>query len=1176
MDTAPPETPERGREGRRVTFLLGPAGSGKTWRCLSDIRAALRTSPEGAPLLLVVPKQATFQLERQLLAEDDLAGYTRLHILSFERLAEFIFDQRGQPPPGLLSEEGRIMVLRALLEQRRRELILFHASARLPGFARQLSALLREFQRHRWAAEHLDRLRQAVGHDTPLGRKLQDVALLLRAYSEWLRDHQLQDADALLDLAADALSAAPGSASPASVPSPPASLACAGLWLDGFAQMTPQERRLLLAILPGCRRATLAFCLDQAPAADCPWHSCWALLARTFTECHAAVTRLWGPAAVTVEVLPRSAAGSRFACQPALRHLEAAWAHPRPPTPPPHAGGGAPAGGAAPDPAAWNGIRLVACPNPEGEAIWVARDILRRVRGGGRFRDMAVLVRQLEPYHDVLRRVFTRYEIPFFIDRREVVAHHPLAELTRSALRTVAFHWTSADWFGALKTGLVPATMAEVDELENEALARGWEGAVWLQPLPESHGGGVLGALEAVRRRVLPPFLRLQAALGAAPFVVAGSGLAEALQTLWNDLNVETTLGRWGGALPDTPGGPDRSPFAVIHETVWDQMQGWLDNLARAFPAHAPALALRDWLPILDAGLNGLSVGIIPPALDQVLIGAVDRSRNPHLQHAFVLGVNQGVFPAPPATPGLLTEADRQQLERHGHELGPNPRLQAGLERYYGYIACTRSRQTLTVTWAQRDGQGKGLHPSVFVSHLQRLVPGLTPENGSVAGDWGAAEHACELVAPLWRLETRLPAAFGTAGRTLAEVPALRAALDHLRALRVAEAPERLAASLAARLYGPILATSVSRLEQFAACPFRFFVRSGLGAEERVRFELDIREQGRFQHEVLELFHHQLAREGRAWRDLTPADAAARIGRIADDLTPRFGGGVMLATEQNRFLAATYKAALQRFIGVMVAWMAQYQFDPAAVELGFGLPSSPLPAWELDLGGGHRLAFRGRIDRVDLWRDPSSRAARCVVIDYKSGQRKLDRVLLAHGIQQQLPAYLNVLRRLPQAAALFHARTLDPAGVFFVNLRGTCPAGPHRREVLDRKAETQRLAYRHQGLFDLAARTLLDNRPDAHSGDQFPYRLRQDGQPCRNSFAALPTTKFHALLDHAETLLRDMGQRIYAGDVSIAPYQKGTDKACDHCEFASICRIDPWTHPYRVLKEDAPEGSDDP
>ena len=101
----------------QARFLLGPAGAGKTFRCLEEIRQALLTEPQGPPLILLAPKQATFQLERQLLADSALPGYTRLHILSFERLAEFVLDRLHQPPPPLLSDEGRTMVLHALLDE---------------------------------------------------------------------------------------------------------------------------------------------------------------------------------------------------------------------------------------------------------------------------------------------------------------------------------------------------------------------------------------------------------------------------------------------------------------------------------------------------------------------------------------------------------------------------------------------------------------------------------------------------------------------------------------------------------------------------------------------------------------------------------------------------------------------------------------------------------------------------------------------------------------------------------------------------------------------------------------------------------------------------------------------------------------------------------------------------
>ena len=128
--------------------------------------------------------------------------------------------------------------------------------------------------------------------------------------------------------------------------------------------------------------------------------------------------------------------------------------------------------------------------------------------------------------------------------------------------------------------------------------------------------------------------------------------------------------------------------------------------------------------------------------------------------------------------------------------------------------------------------------------------------------------------------------------------------------------------------------------------------------------------------------------------------------------------------------------ALEDFVAALVEWMRQYDFEPRAAEVEFGGPpeGGGLPAWELDLGSGQRLVFRGRIDRIDLC--PVGSEALAVVMDYKSSLHKLDPVLLRHGLQLQLPAYLSVLRRLPDAEKLFGASRLIPAGVFYINLRG--------------------------------------------------------------------------------------------------------------------------------------------
>ena len=123
--------------------------------CLAEVRAALASDSTGAPLIFLAPKQATFQIERQLLETGKISGFTRLQILSFDRLAQFVFEKLNVAPPKLLSAEGRMMVLRALLLRHADELKLFRGSARRTGFAQELGALLAELQRHQFTPAKL-------------------------------------------------------------------------------------------------------------------------------------------------------------------------------------------------------------------------------------------------------------------------------------------------------------------------------------------------------------------------------------------------------------------------------------------------------------------------------------------------------------------------------------------------------------------------------------------------------------------------------------------------------------------------------------------------------------------------------------------------------------------------------------------------------------------------------------------------------------------------------------------------------------------------------------------------------------------------------------------------------------------------------------------------------------
>jgi ATP-dependent helicase/nuclease subunit B len=1052
------------------------------------------------------------------------------------------------------------MVLRGLLAEKRGKLKLFRASARLTGFASQLSQVLGELQKAGLDPASLELVAARVSHSEALAAKLHDLSFVLREYLNWLEVHHLQDGDALLRAATNALRANSNQPQFETV------------WVDGFAEFTELELDLLCSLLPFCTNAVVTFCVEP-PSRGSSWLSHWTVVKRNFERCRKRFGEL-SKVEVITENLPRTGAEKRFSSNPVLEHLEKCWDEPHPFQPAglshdqrtvSQADAGSYAG-------VQKTLRLVSCHDRESEVVLAAREILAFVRAGGRYRETSVLLRRFEPYYQLIRRVFSRYQIPFFLDRRESVAHHPLAELTRSAIRVIAFGWQHEDWFAALKSGFAPVADEEIDILENEALARGWKGPTWHQPLrlrdiprtePERECLERLEErLEKIRCAILPPLHRFGLTITSFNQKPNGPQLAMALRELWKDLNVPQRLENWiveDQSRITIQAGPS------VHETVWGQMNEWLDNAELAFPARA--LSLREWLPILEAGLANLTVGIIPPALDQVLVGAVDRSRTPEIKLAVVVGLNEAVFPALSEPGSLLTESDRAELAKQDVNLGGDSRHQLARERYLGYIACTRARQRLVLTWAAQDPKGAPLNVSSLIARIHQLFPSVRVEEAPQAVDWTDAQHISELIPTLLgakNFDNTKKA--GAVNETFLKLPGLASLAQELRHLHSNQGPDQLPPELAARLYGPVLRTSVSRMEQFAACPFKFFVHSGLRAEERKRFELDIREQGTFQHEALAEFHQMLQAEGKRWRDVTTQEARERIGRIARSRMASYRQGLFESDDKARFTARVLASSLQDFVETVIEWMRhQYEFDPAQVELAFG-EDGGAPSWKLALNSEKTLELRGRIDRVDLCRRGDGQNALGVILDYKSSYKQLEPILITHGLQLQLLSYLNVLRHWPNPQATFGVDRVEPAGVFYVNLRGKYNRELNRSDALAQPDQDRRLAYRHSGRFDVSALRYLDSRRDAREGDQFNFRLTRGGQMMRNCREAVDATEFQALLAEIEEHLKRMGREIYSGQAQVVPYRKGLITACDQCGYQAICRIDPWTHEFRMLR----------
>ena len=240
-----------------------------------------------------------------------------------------------------------------------------------------------------------------------LAGKLRDLALLYDEYLQWLMERKQADPAALLAETADRLSALEW-------------LRGSLVWVDGFASFSTQQRYMLAQLAQVAGHVEIGLLMDpalvdrpQPPEPHELFHQTW----QTYQQLRAAFEQ--ANVAIEEPVLLNVEQPRRFKDRPLLAHLESQLFETVRQVKPPKSKG--------------TEIELVEAADRRVEVEAVARKIvdLTRATGKGealRYRQIGVIVRDLEPYHDLFQTVFAAHGIPYFIDRRRGVSHHPLVE----------------------------------------------------------------------------------------------------------------------------------------------------------------------------------------------------------------------------------------------------------------------------------------------------------------------------------------------------------------------------------------------------------------------------------------------------------------------------------------------------------------------------------------------------------------------------------------------------------------------------------------------------------------------------------------------------------------------------------------------------------------------------
>lgn len=721
---------------------------------------------------------------------------------------------------------------------------------------------------------------------------------------------------------------------------------------------------------------------------------------------------------------------------------------------------------------------------------------------GVRYEQMGVIAPNAD--FNRLKRIFDEYGIPFFTDRKYPLSSHPLARYLLD-LFAAAGSGTNENYIKLSKNPYAGVACEDADLFENYMYYCAFsEGAVAHEFTVEPDTPALTGARDCAERVRAHLFARVAAVRKRE--IASGADFCRAvLRALPSD---EAEI----SARIQTP---------ILHAR--EEIETCIAALGDAF---ATSASFKTFTDALEESFDADCVSVIPNRSDTVEVGEVPVFRASGYPYLFVLDLHEGELPPVMHDEGILTDNELDELQTLGAVIEPkiellNRRAEAELD------AVLASSEHLFLSYCT------DCTPSPVLARIRKqLLPlgrwretGLAAERRRLADAFAGDERTQAGRDYLARLcPTRASARelcligageLAAGGRGLGCESELREAVGEQESAAV---PSPVLAS-AGRLYHGRL--SVSRVQEYFACPFRCFLRYGLKLAPRPDGQVSPLDLGTFLHRVIELF----VRDCRDKNEYV--SSPEKIRSIVRDIVrdePRLlrgasDGFIEELTEESIGISA-----------VVAEQIGKGEFKPLLLEEKFGRGAA-LKGHEIRLPEGE-LTLEGIIDRLDVC--TLHNAAR--VIDYKTGYAEFSLADIYHGRKVQLAVYLKVAEE----------NGYTPAGMFYFPFSSGFAA--------------DRNSYRLMGIFDERYAYEMDRGLALPKYSSDVVRARSTTATSsekvvlnKSGCAGVAGDTLRAVCDYAEAVLCVGAREMLSGYCESAPLYDGKFGECGYCEMKPVC-----------------------
>ena len=741
-----------------------------------------------------------------------------------------------------------------------------------------------------------------------------------------------------------------------------------------------------------------------------------------------------------------------------------------------------------------------------------------------RYRDITVVMCDLEQYSTSLHAAFRRFGLDVFVDDRQPLMGTIWMQYLTSILDMSAFRWDISSVISYLKSGFVTIDSDTVAKFENFCLAHGVKNKKkmlscekYVTKLSEKE---VVSAVLPVLQKTAEELSVLEKAKTCRERAVALHDMVCGKRQL-----VEYFVDEWQKA------GNQQAALAlaISYNYADDALVSMAQELGD-FP-----ITLTNFRDALMSALESKTLAAIPSYVDQVTITKPSNAYRRDCKMMFVVGSERKNFPFTSPSEGYLKNKERELIsEKLSMEFPNHAKDQSYADFFTAYALLDAPTERLIFTLQN------SVEPSSVILFFKETYPQIKSE---------ILDHL-EVSDPRVLIREKMEDYLREVLSGHRKVPDEEYdqavyiwqnyySGDDLSVEKPLDTRLTIPEDLMNERYGSRLLMSVSSVESYLYCPYKYFCEKVLKIEERAIQQVQATEIGTLSHTIMEKSLEEFRDAYLAAPTKEEKDKVFLFYKEKDKLS--WSREILLtAQEQERFaycddpalkMEADTKllAGTKETLDMIFSTMDPEKAMPMAFEWRFG--GDKVPGYDMTLSDGRVVTFNGTIDRIDI----NEEEKRFSILDYKTGNKTIEFDDLYAGSSVQLPSYMHVYSSM-------HPE-LSPDGVSYIHVKRVKKSTKGISESFDP---------------DVVAR-------DHNSAVEETY--------LKNCELKADPEDMKRMGEFALSRVKEKCEELYGGhfDARPAKIKKHPLLRCGDCEYNQICNGNPESPDYNYLPTMTPK-----